>query len=259
MLAEAYFPLLKSGVDYSQILDQNHGGGQYFCYSSEHGHPPAPGGWMTENMQKMLLEWNEIAGDMLLGCESAAAEPFMGNLVFSDNRFELGYRIGRPVPLYAYIYHEYLRNFMGNQVSCSLPKDIDTLRYRIAYSFSAGDCMTVVLTPDGRIMPNWGTKDFDCCPDKSRVLAFIKNLTEFYRNESKQYLYNGRMIKGADVVCDVADFGHGLPEILTTAWEVDGKRAQILVNPFDEDKRCTVDGKTVIVPANNAICVEITQ
>ena len=259
LLAEAYFPLLNSGVDYSQILDQNHGGGQYFCYSSEHGHPPAPGTWMTENMQEMLLEWNDVAGKMLLGCESAAAEPFMGNLLFSDNRFELGYRIGRPVPLYAYLYHEYIRNFMGNQVSCVLPKEVDTLRYRIAYSFSAGDCMTVVLTPDGRIMPNWGTKDFDCCPDKTKILGFIKNLTEFYRNEAKQYLFNGRMIKGAEVVCGTAPFGHNLPEILTTAWEVDGKCAQILVNPFDEDKICTVDGKTVTVPANKAICVEITN
>ena len=30
ILEEAYRPLLESGVDYSQILDQNHGGGQYF-------------------------------------------------------------------------------------------------------------------------------------------------------------------------------------------------------------------------------------
>ena len=117
--------------------------------------------------------------------------------------------------------------------------------------------MTIVLTPDGRIMPNWGTKDFDCCPDKSRVLAFIKNLTDFYRNEAKPYLFNGRMIKGLDVVCDTAPFGHNLPEILTTAWEADGKRVQMLVNPFDEDKTCSLDGKTVTVPANNAICMEI--
>ena len=43
ILADAYLPLLTSKVDYAQILDQNHGGGQYFCYSKEHGHAPAPG------------------------------------------------------------------------------------------------------------------------------------------------------------------------------------------------------------------------
>ncbi|MBR5602016.1 MAG: hypothetical protein IKW24_05245, partial [Clostridia bacterium] len=129
VLAKAYEPLFDSGIDYAQILDQNHGGGQYFCYSRDHGHPPAPGAWMTENMQKMLNEWNGKANGMLLGCESAAAEPFMGNLLMSDNRFELNYHIGTPVPLYAYIYHEYLRNFMGNQVSCPFMGDQDTLGY----------------------------------------------------------------------------------------------------------------------------------
>ena len=108
ILFEAYSPLFKSGIDYAQILDQNHGGGQYFCYSREHGHPPVPGAWMTESMQKMLSSWNSAAPNMLFGCESAAAEPFIGNLLFSDNRFELNWRLGEPIPLYSYIYHEYL-------------------------------------------------------------------------------------------------------------------------------------------------------
>lgn len=257
ILADAYAPLLNSNIDYAQILDQNHGGGQYFCYSSEHGHPPAPGTWMTENMQEMLSQWNDMAGMTLLGCESAASEPFMGNLLFSDNRFELCYQIGRPIPLYAYIYHEYVRNFMGNQVSCPLPKEVDTLRYRIAYSFSVGDCMTIVLTPDGRIMPNWGTKVFDCCPDKDKVLTLIKNLNKFYQSVAKPYLFNGRMIKGMTVCCNEASFGHNLPEILTSAWDAEGKRGQIFVNPFDEDKTCTVGEKIVCVPANNAIFIEL--
>ena len=38
ILDEAYAPLFKAGIDYAQILDQNHGGGQYLCYSSRHGH-----------------------------------------------------------------------------------------------------------------------------------------------------------------------------------------------------------------------------
>ena len=46
---------------------------------------------------------------MLLGCESAAAEPFIGGLLMSDNRYELNYPFGTVVPTYAYIYHEYVR------------------------------------------------------------------------------------------------------------------------------------------------------
>ena len=257
ILADAYMPLLTSKVDYAQILDQNHGGGQYFCYSKEHGHAPAPGPWMTENMQRLLGEWNDAAGRTLLGCESAAAEPFIGNLLFSDNRFELCYRIGRPVPLYAYLYHEYVRNFMGNQVACPLPTDMDTLRYRMGYSFSVGDCMTVVLCPDGKLMQNWGTRDFAHAPDKEKALAFVAKMTKFYREEAKPFLYNGRMIAGFPVECGVAPFGHNLPAVLSSAWEADGKRVQILINAFDEAIPCTVGGKEITIPANDAIMLPI--
>lgn len=257
ILADAYLPLLTSGVDYAQILDQNHGGGQYFCYSREHGHAPAPGPWMTENMQNVLGEWNDAAGKTLLGCESAAAEPFIGNLLFSDNRFELCYFIGRPIPLYAYIYHEYVRNFMGNQVCCPIPTGMDTLRYRMGYSFSIGDCMTVVLCPDGTLMQNWGTRDFEHAPDKEKALAFVARMTKFYREEAKPYLYNGRMIEGLPVECGFAPFGHNLPEILSSAWEADGKRVQILINAFDEEKTCKVGGREMILSANSAKMIEI--
>lgn len=257
ILSQAYMPLLTSNIDYAQILDQNHGGGQYFCYAKDHGHAPAPGTWMTENMQTLLGTWNDAAGQTLLGCESAAAEPFIGNLLFSDNRFELCYHFGRPVPLYAYIYHEYVRNFMGNQVSCPLPEDADTLRYRMAYSFSIGDCMTAVLRPDGQLMQNWGTRDFDHAPDKEKTLAFVANMTRFYREEAKPFLYDGRMIQGLPVVCEDAPFGYQLPKILSSAWEAEGQRVQILVNPFDEAVTCTVGGKSLTLGANDGYMLKI--
>ena len=258
ILGDAYLPLLQSKIDYAQILDQNHGGGQYFCYSRDHGHPPAPGPWMTENMQELLGQWNEAAGPTLLGCESAAAEPFMGNLLFSDNRFELNYHFGRPVPLYAYLYHEYVRNFMGNQVSCPIPTDMDTLRYRMGYSFSIGDCMTVVLCPDGSLMQNWGTRDFEHAPDKEKALAFVARMTRFYREEAKPYLYNGRMIAGLPVECEAAPFGHRLPKILSSAWEAEGKQVQILINAFDAPITCKVGGKEITVAANDAMLLDIS-
>lgn len=257
ILADAYLPLLTSKVDYAQILDQNHGGGQYFCYAKDHGHAPAPGPWMTENMQNVLGEWNDAAGLTLLGCESAAAEPFIGNLLFSDNRFELCYFIGRPVPLYAYLYHEYVRNFMGNQVCCPIPTGMDTLRYRMGYSFSIGDCMTVVLCPDGTLMQNWGTRDFEHAPDREKALAFVGAMTKFYREQAKPYLYNGRMTRGLPVECGTAPFGHNLPEILSSAWEANGKRVQILVNAFDEEKTCKVGGKEMVLAPNSATMIEI--
>lgn len=259
LLMNAYKPLMESGIDYAQILDQNHGGGQYFCYSRNHGHPAAPGAWMTKNMQDMLGEWNRIGGKTLFGCESAAAEPFIGNLLFSDNRFELNYFIGKAVPLYAYLYHEYLRNFMGNQVCCPFRSDVDSLRWRMAYSFAAGDCLTLVLTPDGILMPNWGTRDFEHAPDKEKSLHMIRNLTRFYKEKAKPYLYAGRMIPAAPVECreiayEISCQTYSFPAVHTSAWTApDGSTAQILVNPGDTEEICTVNGREVTVPAMDAV------
>lgn len=263
LLKEAYYPLLRSGVDYAQILDQNHGGGQYFCYSRNHGHPPAPGPWMTENMQNVLREWNEIAPNTLLGCESAAGEAFIGNLLFSDNRYELNYSLGYPVPLYAYLYHEYLRNFMGNQVACPFDSTEDTLRYRLAYSFAIGDAMTLVLTPDGELMSSWGTRDFDHAPNREKTLAMIGNLTHFYREEAKPYLYAGRMIRSIPVECDSVTYTAAgrplsLPKIIATAWQAeDGSKVQILVNPGDEAVTCHMAEKTHTIPAGDAVLIPL--
>ena len=220
---------------------------------------------MTESMQNMLSEWNDRAGKMLFGCESASAEAFIGNLLFSDNRFELNYKLGIAVPMYAYIYHEYVRNFMGNQASCPFRMNEDTLRYRIAYAFAAGDCMTLVLTQDGDLVSHWGMKDFSFLPDKKKAVQMVANLTRFYKEQAKPYLYAGRMIPSPEVKCDSVTFGRRdsernitLPTIFSSAWQAeDGSRAVILVNPTDNDINCLVDGKPITVPKINAVLLQI--
>ncbi|MBO7399389.1 MAG: hypothetical protein J6V10_09865 [Clostridia bacterium] len=263
LLTEAYVPVFESGVDYAQILDQNHGGGQYFCYSRNHGHGPGPGAWMTENMDRLQKNWCGKAGNMILGCESAAAEPFIGNLAFNDNRFELNYFFGRPVPLYSFIYHEYIRNFMGNQCCNPFKDSDDTLRYRIGYSFAAGDALTLILSYDGRISSAWGLRDFSVFPDGEKALRFVRNLTAFYKEVAFDFLSCGRMAKPKKMTCGKVVFGtkfiprefHVLPSIHTSAWETkDGRVAQLFVNPQDTDETVEVEGEAVTVPALGA-CV----
>jgi hypothetical protein len=260
LLREAYSPLFDSGIDYAQILDQNHGGGQYLCYARGHGHPPMPGAWMTDRMQRMLGSWNEAAPGMLFGCESAAAEPFIGNLAMSDNRFELNYVHGTPVPLYAYLYHEYVRNFMGNQVCCLLDTQCDTLRYRLAYSFSIGDLMTLVVTPTGELMTHWGTRDFAHAPDMDKTLTLIRNLTAFYRDCAKPYLYAGRMCRARAWSCEertialAGSFGEiRLPSLLIAAYQAtDGGVAHIVVNPKEQPQSLILDGQEYVIPGLDA-------
>lgn len=258
ILDDAYLPLFESRADYCQILDQNHGGSQYFCYSKNHGHPHAPGKWMTAGMRKLLDGWNKMGKGKLFGCESASAEPYIGNLLFSDNRFELNWNTGEPIPVYQYIYHEYLRNFMGNQVACPLTNEKDSMCARMAYSFSAGDCMTIVLTPFGKIMTNWGNHDFSVLPDKDKAIEFAANMQKFYRERAGKFLYDGKMIKPVEFECGKVEFPkYGgkktfLPEVYSTAWEKDGEKVQIFVNHTDKDVLIDFCGKKVTVKALGA-------
>ena len=263
ILNEGYTPVFKSGVDYAQILDQNHGGGQYMCYAHSHNHPPMPGKWMTSNMTQLLSEWNSKASGMIFGCESAAAEPFIGNLLMSDNRFELNYPYGTPVPVYAYIYHEYVRNFMGNQCGCPFEPKCDTLRYRISYSFSIGDIMTLILAPDGRLMSHWGTHDFESAPDMDKALMLIKNLLELYNNGAKKYLYNGKMCEGDMVKCEsiTIPLFRGqptitLPALLSSCWMAEnGKKAYIVVNPENVPVSFSIGDEKYEVSSLNATMI----
>ena len=261
ILDEAYDPLFEKKLDYVQILDQNHGGGQYFCYSNEHNHPPCIGPWMTEEMQKLLNEWNQKAGNTLLGCESASSEAFLPNLLFSDNRFELNHFIGKAVPLYAYIYHEFLHNFMGNQV-CSLIGG-DSFLFRLAYSFSAGDMPTIVLSPKGMMMSYWGQRDYDNLPNEDDVLTLIKNLRECYLENIKFTCY-GNMIKPLPYKTEIKTFVNSLygrtydtEVVLTSAYEFEGEKIQLFINFNEEDKTIEFRGEQVTIKALSAIKFDI--
>ena len=221
-----------------------------------------PGEWMTTNMQDLLADWSKKAPNTIFGCESGASEPFIGNLLMSDNRFELNYAYGTPTPVYAYIYHEYVRNFMGNQCGCPFETSIDTLRYRLAYSFSIGDIMTLTLAPNGELMTHWGTHDFEHAPNMEKAMVFIKNLMKFYSEGAKEYLYCGKMANACDIKCDQIQIpltrGReliALPRLLASAWEANGKTAYIVVNPEEAPIKFYIENECYEAPPLDAILI----
>jgi len=234
MLEEALRPVMESGIDYLQAFDQNHGGCSYFCYSDAHGHIPAPGKWQAEESLKLMKQLNN--GKVLLGCESAAAEPFLSQLKFSDNRYELTYYIGLPVPLYSFLYHEYVNNFMGNQICMMLSMEEFNYPYRVAYSFVAGDMLTVVLGEEGQISYAWGNDCFKYHTDKDAACAILKNLNNWRQKGGKRYLHTGKMVKPIPLMCGKNRFvgEDGRPiyvdEVLTAAYEFEGQTMQFAVN-----------------------------
>ena len=256
LLKEALDPLLASGLDYIQAMDQNHGGSMYFCYSREHGHPSVPGAWMTQTMQQVMADWRKAAPNALLGCESAAAEPYLEWLNLSDNRYELNYLYGRAVPLHSWLYHSYLHNFMGNQVCAPFAYDTLGICYRLAYSFAAGDMLTLVLNDEGQVMFHWGMRDFSHQSNREQILTLCARLHR-WQTERQDCFSDGRMIRPLPWTCSRMNLRLTGPQksleepcVLSAAWETPaGKRWQFFVNYTDEPVSVAWNGTTFEVPA----------
>ncbi len=237
ILKEEFDKLCAHKIDYVQALDQNHGGNSYFCYSDKHGHSPAPGKWQQIEVNRLLESIDK--NGVLFGCETAAAEPFLAQLQFSDNRYELNYYVGEPIPVYAYLFHEYVNNFMGNQICAMLEKKENNFTYRLAYSFAAGDMLTVVLNGDGELQHAWCdyVKPVEMHTNKAVVLAFVKTLNAWRREGGKAFLHSGKMVAPIGVKCPQEQFlledGKTYLKtdaVLSAAYESDGQRAQFLIN-----------------------------
>ena len=250
--------IVNSKTDYIQYFDQNLGGGAYHCYGTEHGHSYGPGLWLIEEMAALYDTCRSItkrAGNKcLIGCEAAAAEPFMQYLLFNDARATINLATGRPVPAYAYVYHEYVNNFMGNQNGVSgmidMEKSPDNFLQRLAYAFCAGDLLTVIIRDDGEMIWDWGGSWTVQGPDRRQTVQLINNLSGWRQGLGKDYLIYGRMIKPLPVedtrnvpmITRTAGREIPLESVFTSSWLLpNGRNAQFIVNYLPENQTVTLD------------------
>ncbi len=229
------------GLDYAQFFDQNLGGASHCCWAKDHRHPPTPGPWQTEKMTSLMEELHEENPGLVLGCESAAAFPYLKYLPFNDLRFACwNLARARPVPAYAYLFHEYINNFMGNQCgiywNLELEKCPENLLWRTAYSFSAGDLLSVVLKDHGQIHWGWNYKWDRPQPEQGSIVTLVRNLNAF-RKQHPEFLQYGRMIRPLAAISGetwdlVTTRGpRVLDAFLHASWRSpDGKEAQVVTN-----------------------------
>lgn len=141
---------------------------------------------------------------------------------------------------------------MGNQVSGLLPAS--SFLYRLAYSFTAGDMPTLVLNPKGFIQSKWGQRDFTELPKEEEVLTLIKNLRAFYL-DNRDFMCFGNMVKPlpytTQEIVYPCEYGRSYiaEEVLSTAFEYDGKKIQIFVNYNNTDKTIEWQGERILVKA----------
>ncbi|MBR5448743.1 MAG: hypothetical protein IKV43_02040, partial [Clostridia bacterium] len=179
--------ICRAGCDYAQYFDQNLGGLGCLCYSPDHGHPPVPGKWMKDDMTELYTrltrEIHESGSKMLLGCEEAAAEPFIKYLTFSDSRMNSQYYYGKPIPAYGYMFHEYLANFSGNQDgtywALNTIDNPTNLAFRLANCYITGNMLSVTLNDEGKITWGWGhNEDEEGLPNQEEIITLVRNLND---------------------------------------------------------------------------------
>lgn len=255
------------GADYCQYFDQNHGGGQVFCYSRQHHHPPVPGPAQTEACATLLRSLTEeiraSGSEMALGCESSAAEPFVNDLPLNDARPSFLWGLGCPVPAQSFVFHGRTCCFAGNQ--CGLQGKFDfnaspeNLLFRLAYAFNAGDLLSVTLKENGLIHWGWAIPWNEDAPEQQNVKALIRNLNAV-RREFPEYLLHGRMqeiaepAKCGNWILKLKDRTEEMPSVLESVWEAPGHtRIRLLTNYLPQEQQVILKGKTLTVPALSAI------
>jgi hypothetical protein len=128
---------------------------------------------------------------------------------------------------------------MGNQSCCPIQYTEGDYRYRITYSFLAGDMLTIVLDNDGDIMHYWGSARRGVAkPDQDSAFRMLAECNA-WRRAAKEYLSYGDMIKPKQYECDEfcaftvvrrQSFTKKVPKVLSNAFVHQGKRADIFVN-----------------------------
>ena len=266
--------MIDAKLDYIQILDQNHGGHPYFCYSDKHGHIPAPGKWQVEETRKLLSSIKK--GNYLIGCETAASEPYLDLLPFSDNRYPLIHHIGEAIPMYSYIYHEFVNNFMGNQCCITIINDKYSFLYRVAYSFICGDITTLIIDDESNLHLGWGS---EIVIDKENTLKLVKT-TNRWRRDFTEFLHLGKMVKPLEFTCGTFggssrfyNYHFELPLVLSSAY-TDGKETlQFFINYDDVEQEIVLEqsvdeiviakgkvvphkGNKIVIPALSVIAIK---
>lgn len=267
------------GVDYAQYFDQNLGGAAHFCYSKHHEHPQMPGRWQTEAMLQLVeridTELQKRNSKMLIGCEEAAAQPYLKYMNFSDLRYANNFWFAAmPVPAYAFVFHEYVNNFMGNQNAFNRMIDLEqtpeNLLFRTAYSFIAGDMLSVVLKDHGDIHWCWVMKWDRPAPEQKTVRTLIRNLNQWRRKAGKEFLVYGKMespfckVQAPDYCLSslIIDRPLRTSSVLDSSWSSDkGRKAQFLVNFMPYEQKVTLslpeNSRVTVMDADENIIQEI--
>ena len=271
IVREEILKLADAGIDYAQFYDQNHGGGLHNCFARDHHHPPVPGAWQVDVQRKfvqdVLAEIKKRNQNMILGCESSAADTYAEYLPLNDARSSFVTYRGVPIPLQQYVMHGRTANFAGNQCgswwSCDFALSPYSLNRRLAYAFCAGDFLSVTLKEEGKAHWCWSYEWSNPEPDQKIFWQLLKNLNDC-RRENPEFLLEGRMlsdlvkIQGESLFeTDPEGRKRYYPCCYSSSWmSADGSKAVFAVNYLDCPQTLSCGEQTIELPGCSAMKLE---
>ncbi|TAN16867.1 MAG: hypothetical protein EPN37_07860 [Chitinophagaceae bacterium] len=218
------------GPSVIQQFDQ--GVGAVACYATDHGHPPVPGPWMTKDFASLLEEDNAVARTadpgVAISGEGAPPEVYLKYFDLWDARTGGGgYMM---VPLYSFIYHQYLNGHAGfytNSVNS------EALRDAVARALVSGYMLNFTLRDSGRIEYDWDQLWTRAMPDQPSTLDWARRSTRFRYGIARDFLIYGKMLPPWNVThVTKLDFGLGKePLVQSATWKApDGRIGIVLAN-----------------------------
>lgn len=226
------------GVQVNQA-DQVFGGGVTECYTPGHGHLPGRGRWQVEVLrslyQKTRRDGKQADPDFALSQEFPS-ELYLQHLDVCHGRVYDQPRGIEGVPLFAYLYHEYLACYGGDWVSM-LPENRCGV-YTQAANFVYGSLPAGCPQNMRESMRNASVEECD-----EDILAMARNTCALFAR-LPQYLALGKMCKSPQLNVpriqvefsgmDFSGWEKGpmpMPAVLHTLWQApDGTRAWALAN-----------------------------
>jgi hypothetical protein len=240
MIVEMTRKMSEFGPDVIQQFDQ--GPGPRACYSTDHGHPPVPGPWMTSAFNGLIQSDTKAARStnptVAMSCEGAPPESYLQDFQIWDARVST-------CPLYSFLYHEYANGHAGfytNRVSD------EALRLSVARAIVTGYMVNFTLRDKGLIEYDWDQVWTRAIPDQRAIIDWAKRNNQFRAGIARDFLVFGRMLRPCRVSnVTERDFGWGKePLVQSATWQApDGRIGIVLANCADlgETPRVELEGQ----------------
>jgi hypothetical protein len=262
------------GVQVSQ-MDQVFNGGSTECYAPAHGHPLGRGKWQVEEMRKIYSDTRSHAKE--LDPEFVLSQEFQSELFIPFLDIYHGRNYDQPrglvgVPLFSYLYHEYIPCY-GGDWSSFLSDNTSGVYYHAA-NFVYGNL------PAGCPQTMWKmTRNVETGEADPRIMKMAVNACTLFQG-FQQYLVLGEMLHTAPLpvpevkvnFCGLNFSGWKkrempMPSILHCVWKSpEGRIAYALANISDEPQtfllevpRHEIRGKATLLFYRNALCSSIIR